>query len=394
MIFRKEQQNFSNADVNETQLSHVRRLTLYLIASGSTNIVLMAILLYSTLGGNFGLSRPQITGRLWQGRDVAIADDRTNIDILRSLVHMLPEQLVAQLDDHQLVEDGYFQRDLALGCLVSLHHLDLSKALRGTRVPAERIVDVDLDRRIQMYPGLSEGQYEQIIAFVNTERWPLTSQGLYLALQQPKLREDPSLSEAFYLTPEFLTLQRLFGRAEALIDRSELLDVLLQGDWATLENFYQACQEVGETSPSLRRRLCVSYILSGVRSASYLMLKADGQFAAKKLDDGTVLAMLKSMDVVTPEVEAFVSELVRSPRSDVVLEQAQRLCSTALVAAVKQIEEKEVIKQPVAARVYVVQRGDSLWKISRQHKVDVGLLKAYNGLQGDLLKPGATLRIP
>ena len=209
MIFRKEQQIHHTTDANRSQLSQVRRLTFFLIASGAMNIVLMAVILYSTLGGHFGLLRPQVTGRLWQGRDVAIADDRTNADILRSLVHMLPEQLVAQLDDRQMVEDGYAQRDLALGCLVSLHHLDLAKALRGTRMPAERFVDVGLGaheggQRVNMYPGLSDSQYAQIIAFVNTERWPLTSQGLYLALQQPKLRSDVSLSEAFYLTPEFL----------------------------------------------------------------------------------------------------------------------------------------------------------------------------------------------
>ncbi len=221
----------------------------------------------------------------------------------------------------------------------------------------------------------------------------LTSQGLFLALQHTKLRQDPSLAEAFYLTPEFLTLQRLFTRTESPIDRSDVLELLLEGDWNAVATSYKAALEVNETSPALRRRLLMSYILAGSKSATYLMLKSDGNFAAKKLDDNTVLAMLKSMDRVDADVETFVGELVRSPRSDAVLERAHQLCSTALVAAVTQLEQKQYAKEH-SERVHVVQRGDSLWKISRQHKVDVAVLKAHNGLQNDLLKPGATLRIP
>jgi hypothetical protein len=390
----------SQPDTTVPQLQQVRRLTVYLIASGSLNIILLVTLLYSMVGGGFLLSSHNMAARIYQVRDTAIADDRTNAEVLRALAFMLPEQLVARLTDAQLVEDGFSQRDLALGCLVSLHHLDLVKALRGSRMPSERFLDVETGAnppviRISVYPGLSDSQYSQVVSFVNTERWPLTSEGLFLALKQPKLRQDPSLAEAFFLTPEFLTLQRLFARTETLIDRTEILDLLLQGDWNILSNCYITALEGSESSVTLRRRLLVTYILSGSKMATYLMLKSDGIFAAKKLDDPTILAMLKTMDTVTPEVEAFVAELVRSPRSDPVLEHAHKLCCTALVAAVTQIEEKQVQSvKPRSERVYVVQRGDSLWKISRQHKVDVTALRAYNGLQSDLLKPGATLRIP
>ncbi len=388
----------NTTDCEVPSLNQVRRLTTYLIASGSLNIIMLATILYVSLGGGFLVRQSDATNRIYSTRDSILADDRTNAEVLCSLVHMLPEQLVARLGDTQLVEDGYSQRDLCLGCLATLHHVDIAKALRSSNIPQERFLDVETGTNppvisIAVYPGLTDSQFGQIIQFVNTERWPLTSEGLFLALKHAKLRQDASLAEAFYLTPEFLTLQRLFTRTETPIDRTDVLDFLLEGDWNAVATSYKAALEVNESSPALRRRVLMSYILAGSKSATYLMLKSDGNYAAKKLDDNTVLAMLKSMNSVTSDVESFVGELVRSPRSDAVLERAHQLCSTALVAAVNQIEDKQYAKNN-SERVHVVQRGDSLWKISRQHKVDVAVLKAHNGLQNDLLKPGATIRIP
>jgi LysM repeat protein len=47
-----------------------------------------------------------------------------------------------------------------------------------------------------------------------------------------------------------------------------------------------------------------------------------------------------------------------------------------------------------APQVYVVQQGDSLWKISRRFGVSVETLKSYNQLKSDSIKPGDTLKIP
>ena len=58
------------------------------------------------------------------------------------------------------------------------------------------------------------------------------------------------------------------------------------------------------------------------------------------------------------------------------------------------------VKTPPAApakkkdRLYIVQEGDNLWKISRRFKVDVNVLRGHNKLKSDALKPGTTLKIP
>jgi len=44
--------------------------------------------------------------------------------------------------------------------------------------------------------------------------------------------------------------------------------------------------------------------------------------------------------------------------------------------------------------IYVVQEGDSLWKISRRFNLKVDDIKLVNGLKSDTLKVGMTLKLP
>ncbi len=49
---------------------------------------------------------------------------------------------------------------------------------------------------------------------------------------------------------------------------------------------------------------------------------------------------------------------------------------------------------PAGARVHVVQPGDTLFSIARRYGVGVEELRAYNGLDGNLIHSGQPLRIP
>jgi len=58
----------------------------------------------------------------------------------------------------------------------------------------------------------------------------------------------------------------------------------------------------------------------------------------------------------------------------------------------KQVTIKAI--PPKREKTYVVQEGDSLWKIARKYKIDIDLIKKRNGLKSDALKPGTTLKLP
>ena len=46
------------------------------------------------------------------------------------------------------------------------------------------------------------------------------------------------------------------------------------------------------------------------------------------------------------------------------------------------------------ARVHVVRRGESLWRIARRHGLSAGSLRQLNGLTSSRIHPGQTLRLP
>lgn len=47
-----------------------------------------------------------------------------------------------------------------------------------------------------------------------------------------------------------------------------------------------------------------------------------------------------------------------------------------------------------SARTIVVQGGDTLWRLARRHKVELEALRSLNGLSGNLIVAGRTLRLP
>ena len=48
---------------------------------------------------------------------------------------------------------------------------------------------------------------------------------------------------------------------------------------------------------------------------------------------------------------------------------------------------------PKSSKEYVIQKGDSLWSLSRQFDISVEKIREINGLESDVLSPGQILRI-
>jgi LysM repeat protein len=49
---------------------------------------------------------------------------------------------------------------------------------------------------------------------------------------------------------------------------------------------------------------------------------------------------------------------------------------------------------PMVTVDYIVQSGDSLWKIANRHQTSVARIKELNGLTSDVIRPGQKLAVP
>jgi LysM repeat protein len=316
------------------------------------------------------------------------------------------------------------------------------RALHGQEKPKQnRNISFGKGREIVVFRDLTEEQYEAIVKFSKTERWPMTSQGLFLFLQQGNL--ENSLVDAFWQTKEYMTVEMLFNRSESKVLKSEILKVLLEGSWDMLSSFASQQHTLQDLSPPRRQSFLLQYIDNDSSAAAYMLLKTDGTFASQKLDDEHVIKMLSLLNEQTIESESFSLSLISSPRSDDVLKHAtnrlyayvgatppmtQPIAKTNIVAATTPIAKPSPEAVPkikskpniVAAtlplakpkslasapkpsvtlakstkKTYTVQSGDSLWKIAKKNKTSINTITQLNNniTENTTLKPGMVLII-
>lgn len=270
--------------------------------------------------------------------------------------------------------------------------------------------------------------------------WPQTSKGQFLFLKHKQGSFDGSLLDAFFLTPEFKSIESLFKRVNPPVDKQEIANFLLDGDWQMLSSICEDQLLTGDLSEGRRRDILLKYIDKGSSQAAILLVKTDGIFAAKKLNDQQIIKLLALITNKTNDNENFAKALLISPRKSLWKMAATRLYEYAgekvpenlnyqaarkrfvsnflsgsprpveiekrqiaspkpkdLKFSIKPIKPESInrIATPLQSdRLYIVQEGDSLWKLSRRFNVEVEVLKSYNKLSSDALVPSSAIRIP
>ncbi|MBX7066836.1 MAG: LysM peptidoglycan-binding domain-containing protein [Parachlamydiales bacterium] len=382
-------------------------LSLALIFSGALNIALIAAFAYSMV------EKTSVATTIMGKKEIAL----TNSQIFNTMSRLSFRELVSYLTNRDLVEQGYTKRDLAIAALVAYHHFNLEKALSAPPAQVRNLI-IAKDQTIEMFPGLTEDQFEAIIRFAYQEKWPLTAKGLFTLLQTQKPPRDESLEQAFLLTPEFYALQVLFQKTNAPQEPQMLLNLAAEGSWDLLEKLFHEQAKVLEFSEEKRRNLLLSYLTLHSQAAAQILLHTDSDFSLKRLDDKQILDLLSLLKKQTEEGTKFCLDLLRSPRSDAIWQAAALTLysyagempplpidpQTVLArfapepkAAPKPEPAVAAAPKPVSAaavRYHVVKEGESLWKISRQYKVKVDDIVKINGLEKDSLYPGMTLKLP
>ncbi len=383
-----------------------RILTFALIFSGTLNIGLITAFAFSMFKDT-SIAHAVV-------RSSQKEEGYTNSQVFGSMARLTFRELVSFLTNRDALEEGYTKRDLAVASLVAFHHFNLEKALFGT--PKQiRTVQISKSQKIDVFPGLTEDQFEAIIRFAYQEKWPLTAKGLFFHLQSKTNPRDESLEQAFVLTPEFCALQLLFQKTDAPQEPATILNLISEGSFELLEKLARDQSQVLDFSIDKRRNFLLSYLALNSPTAAQLLLRTDFSFALKRLEDRSILDLLSASKRQTEEGTRFCVELLRSPRSDAILQAAaQTLYSYVGELPVAPIDPQVVLarfappESPVIAqapktqpaviatsnRFHVVKEGESLWKISRQYKVKVNEIVQLNGLEKESLFPGMTLKLP
>lgn len=395
----------------------MRVLTLGLIFSGALNIGLLASFIFYVMQGretSFSIALP---AKGEKGHEVTLGAT------VQGLAKLTFRELVSFLTNRELVEEGYTKRDLAVAALVGFHHFNLEKAI-GAPPGQKRQVALDGEKKIEIYPGLSDDQFDAVIRYAYQEKWPLTGKGMFCLLQKLGL-SDESLLQAFCLSREFYAMTALFQKTEASQEPAVLVRLISEGNWDLLERFTREQEQMLDLSLDKRRRLLLSYLSLQSPTAAQLLLQTDFAFALKRLDDKGVLDLLLLLREKSDISQKYCAELLRSPRTDAVLQAAAKRLYQFTGEAVAAVDMKEAIAKfapeaqlapvveapaavalPVPApapqnqvaipayKLHVVKEGESLWKIARQYKIKVDELVRLNEMEKDKLFPGMTLRIP
>jgi LysM repeat protein len=394
-------------------------LTFSLIASGALNIGLV------TAVASLLLSEDKPSGLPGKSKKIAEIEKLTNGAVLQSMSKLSFRELAALLTNRELVEEGYSKRDLALAALTAFHHFHLEKALGGAPTQ-KRLLAFEGISPIEVYPGLSEEQFDAAVHFAYQEKWPLTSKGLFGLLQKVGLGADDTLREAFAMTPEVYALQTLFQKSGSPQEAQVLIQLITEGNWDLIDRFMKEQSQLLDLSIEKRRRLLLSYLAHQSSTAAYLLLETEPSFVLKKLDDKGVLDLVVLLTHKTEAAAQFCAALLSSPRSDAVLQAAAlklyafageaspapldvKAATARFASSLKPAPKGDVAKAaapssapsaPAAkgkiagGKRHLVKEGESLWKIARQHKVKVDEIVQLNGLEKQTIRPGMNLKIP
>jgi len=398
-----------------------RMLTQALILSGMLNIGLFATFIYVVLSEK----QESLAIELKPLKEQApIWEQMTNAALLKAYSVLPFQELLLRLENKERVEEGLYKRDLALTCLSAFHHFNLDKALSGTFLQKRSILfsNADGQEKIELpvYPGLSDDQFQAILRFAKTEKWPLTSQGLFYELQRISHARDLSLVEAFCQSAEYQSAHTLFLKTGLPLSSECLIDLLCEGEWKILSDLAQSQRTALDLSIDRRRAFLLTYLDCRSKTSSKILMETDLEFLLKRCDDAQILTLLDSYTEHSSYLDHFAKALLASPRTDAIGKRAAAVLYTlvnetmpepynhrlvlqrffpkdpahdVLVKTNETVSASSPISKP-NRKLYTVENGDNLWKISKKFRVSIEEIMHANHLESEKLRPGKQLEIP
>lgn len=378
----------------------IRWLSQVIILSGALNVALLGIFFYFLVRKSPFSCAFDYAPQTFVPSPIKFS----NLESLKSLAALPFEELVEKLESKEEMEEGYTLRDLALSLLVRRDHFDLSKAL-GRKSVSSRPLKIKEKSNLNLFPGLKDEDFSQIINFIKTEKWPLTSRGLFLRLAKTKMESDPSLLQACAQTEEFLIVEMLFKESKTPVKRKWLLGLLSEGKWEILAKYAEEQKQGLVLSEDKRREFLLSYLRGGSPTAGSLLLMGDFDHCLKRLSDADVCKILEVLPPKSKRGEQFAKELIAGARAESVQakaklrytppeqEIAQIRPPRAAIGNLRPVVRERPPSSPPPDE-HIIQEGESLSKIAKRYQISVEELKSANQLQTNVIRVGKTLKIP
>lgn len=387
----------------------IRYLIQVLILSGLLNLFSFLAFIYWL----FGDTHPQYSFETKvvkvEEQPIGLTATKGSSQLLKELIPLSFSQLVHCLSKKGGVDNGCKERDFALACMLSLHHFDLERALpMDLQLKQKRYLSGDYP--FVVYIDLTDSDYDRILHFATKEMWPLTAQGLFIQLKkQPNL---PGLIETFVLTKEFWAVEQLFKPFASHLNQQQILALTLDADWETLKEVLDFHENSTFSVHEKRRHFLRHYLLAGSSISARLLVELEKEFSVEMLSDQEVLLIIKRIPKKNVASERYIQSILNSSRSTEVIKAAKewiygqkeappvslmhQKVSAPKTAQTFTLKKNAPVKVVLPPRTidYIVQEGDSLWKLSQKFKVDVQEIKKINHLKSDAIKPGTRLRIP
>src|SRR3989339_180084 len=384
-------------------VQRARVLTQALMISGTLNIGLLSTFVYFILKEKQSVVSTELASLPREPKR-----SFTNDQILRDYSIASFQELLSNLDNKEFVEDGYTKRDLSLACLTAFHCFPLSKVL-GENVLQKRVARFQGPAEpveLLVFSGLKDEHFEAVSQFARTEKWPLTTQGLFLVIQKSEMPYDPTLLEAFYITPEFHHIQTLLQKSIPSIEKSALIDILKSGSWEKLRETAEKLRLLQCFDEETARDVLVAYAL-GYKSkvAASALLQHQAEYLTKRLTDVQLLSFFDLDLDQKDSLESMAKELLLSPRSDLIRQKAaaflyslaqelipqpydhvsvlnrffpEKIGQMKNLQAVAPLPVSKVVEAVKALRTHKIEAGDSLWKIARKYGTSVEAIMKLN----------------
>ena len=266
-------------------MSRTKWLTQALIISGTLNIGFVSTFVYFVLK-----EKQEVLGIQAISRSLPNQAPPSNLSLLRSYFFLPYQELLLHLENPDSLEDGLSRRDLALGCLVAFHHFNLGQAL-GTLPLQKRTLQFTNSEGqetidIPIFPGLADSQFQAIVHYAKTEKWPLTAQGLFYEIKRYPASCDPSLLEAFSLSSEYEAVDVLLTKTGLSLTPSEVIALIAEGEWASLSDLCAQQRLKLDLTPERRRAYLLQSLSQGSKVAAKLLLDHDLEYVCRRLTDG------------------------------------------------------------------------------------------------------------